>query len=152
MSSSDAITHGASVSIGRDIVLPLKPDMPERTQLWIMRVSVVLVGGVAYYLAIFGGEGLIQLLLGAYGYIVQFAPPVYGALYWRRATREGALAGLVAGVAVNCYYQLLADATPYDINAGMVALIANIAVFVGISLLVRQSDEIRSRSAAFVET
>ena len=90
--------------------------------------------------------------LGAYGYIVQFAPPVYGALYWRRATREGALAGLVGGVGVNCYYQLFADGTPLDINAGMVALIVNIVVFVGISLLVRQSDEIRARSAAFVET
>jgi SSS family solute:Na+ symporter len=152
MSSSDAITHGASVSVGRDIVRPLKPDMPERTQLLIMRVSVVLVGAVAYYLAIFGGEGLIQLLLGAYGYIVQFAPPVYGALYWRRATRQGALAGLVGGVAVNGYYQLIADGTPLDINAGMVALTVNIVLFVGVSLLVRQSDEIRARGAAFVET
>jgi SSS family solute:Na+ symporter len=152
MSSSDAITHGASVSVGRDIVRPLKPDMPERTQLLIMRASVVLVGAVAYYLAIFGGEGLIQLLLGAYGYIVQFAPPVYGALYWRRATRQGALAGLVGGVAVNGYYQLIADGTPLDINAGMVALTVNIVLFVGVSLLVRQSDEIRARGAAFVET
>ncbi len=152
MSSSDAITHGASVSVGRDIVLPLKPDLPESKQLWIMRASVVLVGAFAYYLAIFGGDGLIQLLLGAYGYIVQFAPPVYGALYWRRATREGALAGLIGGVGVNCYYQLFADATPLDMNAGMVALIVNIVLFVGISLLARQSDEIRARNAAFVET
>ncbi len=76
MSSSDAITHGASVSVGRDIALPLMPDLGEGTQLWIMRAAVVVVGAAAYYLAIFGAEGLIELLLGAYGAIVQFAPAV----------------------------------------------------------------------------
>ncbi|GIS66091.1 MAG: hypothetical protein CM1200mP4_4390 [Rhodospirillaceae bacterium] len=61
----------------------------------IMRVGVILVGTAAYYLAIFGNEGLIDLLLGAYGSIVQFAPVVYGALFWRRSNRWGAIAGLL---------------------------------------------------------
>ena len=43
---------------GRDVVVPLKPDLAARAQLLIMRVAVVLVGGAAYYLAIFGSQGL----------------------------------------------------------------------------------------------
>ena len=152
MSSSDAITHGASVSVGRDIAVPLWPDLSERTQLLIMRIAVVAVGGAAYYLAIFGAEGLIQLLLGAYGAIVQFAPSVYGALYWRRGTRQGAVAGLVAGVAVNFHFQLFADATLFDMHAGLLGLIINIVVFIGISLLARPTEEIRERVAQFVES
>ncbi len=151
MSSSDAITHGASVSVGRDIAVPLRPGLSERAQLLIMRIAVVAVGGAAYYLAIFGAEGLIQLLLGAYGAIVQFAPSVYGALYWRRGTRHGAIAGLVGGVAVNFYFQLFAETTVFDLHAGLLGLIVNIVIFVGISLLTRPSAETRERVAEFVD-
>ena len=37
MSSSDAITHGGSVSFGRDICRALVPDLSERSQIWILR-------------------------------------------------------------------------------------------------------------------
>ena len=152
MSSADAITHGASVSVGRDVVVPLKPNLAGRTQLLIMRVAVVLVGAAAYYLAIFGAQGLIQLLLGAYGSIVQFAPSVYGALFWRRGTRAGAIWGLLVGVGVNFYFQLIADGKPFDLHAGLLGLIANIVVFVVLSLLVRPSDEDAAHGARFVKS
>ena len=130
MSSADAITHGGSVSFGRDIIQPLKPDLPERTQIWIMRLSVIAIGTVAYYLSIFGAAGLVQLLVGAYGSIVQFAPAVYGALWWRRGTSAGVVAGLVSGIAVNYYFQLVQPATPLDINAGILGLMVNVVLFV----------------------
>jgi len=97
MSSADAITHGAAVELTRDVILPLAPALTEREQVWIMRAAVVVIGAAAYWLAIFGAAGLVQLLLGAYGSIVQFAPLIYGGLYWPRATRAGALSGLVRG-------------------------------------------------------
>ena len=149
MSSSDAITHGASVSVGRDILVPLNPAVAERTQLWVMRAAVVGVGAIAYYLAIFGAEGLIQLLLGAYGSIVQFAPAVYGALYWRRGTGAGALVGLAAGVAVNFTFQLGAPAPPFDIHPGLLGLAVNLAVFAAVSLLTRPAE--RSLVVRFVD-
>jgi SSS family solute:Na+ symporter len=135
MSSSDAITHGGSVSLGRDVIMPFKPDMSERTQVWIMRVGVVVIGAAAYYLSIFGAAGIIALLVGAYGSIAQFAPGVYGALMWRRGTRSGVIAGLVAGIGVNYYYQLVAESTPLDMNAGIVGLLCNIVIFVAVSLM-----------------
>ncbi|MFC3283727.1 sodium:solute symporter family protein [Litchfieldella rifensis] len=137
MSSSDAITHGGSVSLGRDVILPLKPDMSERTQIWIMRLGVLVIGAAAYWLSIFGAAGIIALLVGAYGSITQFVPAVYGALVWRRATRSGAIAGLVVGILVNYYYQIIADTTPLEMNAGFIGLLCNIVVFVAVSLLTR---------------
>lgn len=134
MSSSDAITHGGSVSFGRDVVLPLKPDLSERAQIWIMRISVVAIGAAAYWLSIFGASGIVALLVGAYGSIAQFAPCVYGALLWRRATRHGAIAGLVTGIAVNYYFQLAAESTPFDMDPGFIGLLANVAVYVAVSL------------------
>lgn len=141
MSSADAITHGGSVSFGRDIVQAVRPGLSERTQVWIMRLAVVGIGTVAYYLSIFGAAGLVQLLVGAYGSIVQFAPAVYGALWWRRGTRRGVIAGLVGGIAVNYYFQLVSPDTPLDINAGILGLIVNVVLFVGVSLTTRPADE-----------
>ncbi|WP_199430148.1 sodium:solute symporter family protein [Qaidamihabitans albus] len=136
MSSADAITHGASVTFTRDVVRPLRPAISERAQVWTMRGAVIGVGAVAYYLAIVGVESLVGLLAGAYGAIVQFAPAVYGALFWRRASAAGAIAGLAVGIAINFYYQLWAEANPLDIHEGILGLIANLVVFVVVSLLV----------------
>ena len=116
-----------------------------------MRIGVVIVGTAAYYLAIFGSKGLIDLLLGAYGSIVQFAPAVYGALFWRRGSRMGAIAGLVVGVAVNFYFQLVADSRPFDLHAGLLGLVANSVVFIVISLVTRVTPDHQAKADSFVE-
>lgn len=150
MSSSDAITHGASVSLGRDVIYSIRPTLDDRVQIQIMRLGVIAIGAVAYYLAIFGAQGLVQLLLGAYGSIVQFAPGVYGALWWRGGRKEGAIAGLVVGVLVNYWFQLVqGGATPLDIDPGMLGLIANIIVFWVGSRAVGREDE-AEHAEAFV--
>ena len=59
-----------------------------------MRIAVFIIGSIAYVLAIFGSEGLIQLLLGAYGPIAQLAPAVYSALFFRKANANSVILGL----------------------------------------------------------
>jgi solute:Na+ symporter, SSS family len=107
MSSADAITHSAALEFHDGVVKTAKPDMSERATLRTMRGLVVFIGALAYLVTIFGGQGLIALLLGAYGSIVQFALGVYAALYWRRATPVAILAGLVVGVGTNHFFQFL---------------------------------------------
>ena len=65
------------------------------------------VGAIAYCIAIYGSDGLIALLLGAYGAIVQLVPAVYSGLFWRKASTLGVILGLVFGVAVTIYFQYL---------------------------------------------
>ncbi|WP_035779717.1 sodium:solute symporter family protein [Arthrobacter sp. H14] len=132
MSSADAITHSASMEFTNGVVHQIKPNMPEQRTLVTMRTAVVVIGGAAYLITVFGGQGLIALLLGAYGSIVQFAPAVYSALYWRRATAPGVIAGLLIGAFVNYYYQFVAEPL-LEINPGILGLIANVIVMVGIS-------------------
>lgn len=135
MSSADAITHSAALEFTDGLVHKVKEDISEQTTLLIMRCAVVVIGGGAYLVTIWGGQGLIELLLGAYGSIVQFAPGVYSALYWRRATASGVIAGLVVGAALNYFYQFGPETTPFDIHPGIIGLIANIVVMVGVSYL-----------------
>ena len=97
MSSADAITHSAALEFHDGVVKNVRPGATEVTTVRTMRLLVVLIGAMAYLVTIFGGQGLVALLLGAYGSIVQFAPGVYGALYSRRVTPPAILAGLVVG-------------------------------------------------------
>ncbi|UPK76262.1 sodium:solute symporter family protein [Nocardioidaceae bacterium SCSIO 66511] len=133
MSSADAITHSAALEVTDGLIRKVKEDISERTTLLIMRSAVVIIGAAAYLIAIYGGQGLIDLLLGAYGSIVQFAPGVYCALYWRRATAAGVTAGLLVGAALNYFFQYGPDTTPYDIHPGIIGLIANVVVMVAVS-------------------
>ncbi|MGE5578556.1 MAG: sodium:solute symporter family protein [Bacillota bacterium] len=141
MSSADAITHGAAVEFVQGIYKLFRPNAKEREIVTAMRWSVVGIGAIALYIALFGAAGLIQLLLGAYGSIVQFAPLIYGALYWKRSSKAGAIAGLIAGVGVNTYYQVIVGSSPLDINPGIWGLVVNLVIFVAVSLLTKPSDQ-----------
>ncbi len=139
MSSSDAITHGASVSFGRDICKAIFPKINENLELWIMRIAVFLIGFTAYFIAIFGSDGLIQLLLGAYGPIAQLAPGVYSALFYKKANAKSIILGLIGGVSVTLYYQYFSNSSIYDIHPGLIGIVVNIAlVFLG-SMFLSQS-------------
>lgn len=141
MSSADAMTHSAALEFTDGIVHKVKTDMPEQQTLRFIRVAVVLIGAGAYAITIFGGQGLIALLLGAYGSIVQFAPGVYSALYWRRVTAPAVIAGLVGGSLVNYYFQFAAETTPLGIHAGVMGLMVNIVLLVVVTYLTPQKRE-----------
>src|SRR5699024_10584030 len=143
MSSSDVITHSAALEFTDGVVRHIKKDLTDKAALLIMRGAVVMVGALAYFVAVLGGQGLIALLAGAYGSIVQFAPGIYSALYWKRATAPGVIAGLLAGFIVNIYYQMIYTNTPFDIHAGILGLMVNIVVFAAVSYATKpQAEEI----------
>ncbi|MEJ2679811.1 MAG: hypothetical protein P8174_12185 [Gemmatimonadota bacterium] len=139
MSTGDALLHGAASITVEDGLRPFF-NIPERVQTILMRVLVLAVGAVAYYFAIIQQRSLVWLLLTAYGIIDQIAPPVYAALYWRRATTPGVLAGLLAGMATTVFFFLRPELRPYEIHEGILGLIVNIAVLVSVSLATRPQD------------
>ena len=59
-------------------------------------VGVLLLGYLYFHLA---GEAyaLVSIGLISFAAVAQFAPALLGGMYWKGGTREGALAGLVAG-------------------------------------------------------
>ncbi len=105
-----------------------------------MRVIVLLTGAVAYYFALDPDSSLVQLLASAYGIISQFAPPVVAALYWRRATTQGVMAGLVAGAATAFFFWQNPELKPFDMHEGVIGLLVHVPVLVGISLMTPAQD------------
>ena len=105
-----------------------------------MRVLVLAMGGVAYYYALDEGQSLVVLLLTSYGIIVQFAPSIVAALYWRRATTPGIVAGLVAGAATTLFFFRFGHLRPLDMHEGIVGLLVHLPVLLIVSWLTAPQD------------
>jgi SSS family solute:Na+ symporter len=146
MSTQDTITHAAGSIFAQDLVEPLKkkPHDEKEATLWI-RVSVVGFGAASYLVAIFGGQTLVSLLLGAYGSIVQLLPLAAATFFWPRATKAGAICGILAGVCYNYLIVLKVIPKFWDIHAGIQGLVLNIIVLVVVSLLTEAMDHAHVR-------
>src|SRR6056297_3237152 len=78
------------------------------------RLSIigVLFLGYVYFRISGGGTALAAMGLIAFVGVAQFLPALMGGLFWRGATRTGALAGLCAGAAVWLYCLFLPSFGP----------------------------------------
>jgi len=142
MSTQDTITHAAGAIFAQDLVEPLKKKKhtDKEATMWI-RVSVVGFGAVSYLVAIFGGQTLVSLLLGAYGSIVQLLPLAAATFFWPRATKTGAICGLLSGVLYNYLIALKIIPGLRDIHAGIQGLVLNILILVVVSMLTKPMEK-----------
>ncbi len=72
-----------------------------------LAIGLMILLGYLYYHYIGESYTLVNIGLISFAAVAQFAPAFFGGLYWRRATRQGALAGLSAGFLVWAYTLLL---------------------------------------------
>jgi Na+/proline symporter/nitrogen-specific signal transduction histidine kinase len=111
-------TIALSTMVSNDLVLPAllrrwrrRPPAADlgRLLLTIRRgaIVVILLLGFLYYWLAGEAYALVSIGLISFVAVAQFAPAVIGGLYWRGGTREGALAGLLAGFLVWIYTLLL---------------------------------------------
>lgn len=90
---------------------------------------------LAFILAAVAPALIVVVLLVAYDFISQLFPAVViGGLFWRRATKQGATAGIVVGWLVSAILLLTKHDPFFGINAGLIALGANLLVFWVVSL------------------
>ncbi|GMV04217.1 MAG: pantothenate permease [Gemmatimonadota bacterium] len=140
MSTGDALLHASASVVVEDGVAPFV-HLDDRVQRILMQVLVLVTGAVAYWMALNPGASLVQLLATAYGIVSQLAPPVVAALYWRRATTPGVVAGLVAGWGVAGFYFLNPAAKPFGMHEGILGLLVHVPVLVAVSLVTRRQAE-----------
>ncbi|MCH8487856.1 MAG: sensor histidine kinase [Candidatus Cyclonatronum sp.] len=101
-----------STMVSNDLVIPAlvrsgRIDFASRADatgslLLIRRVSIILILLLAYSFVRFLDQGysLVSIGLISFVAVAQFAPAILGGLFWKGASRNGALAGLLAGFAV----------------------------------------------------
>jgi SSS family solute:Na+ symporter len=117
------------------------PAAGEEKILRLSRFMVLVIMAAALLFALRFPGALVNLLLIGYNGVTQFFPGVVLGLFWRRASREGVLAGLVTGIAI-VVILVFGKHDPFlGMNAGFVALLANALVTVLISLAGRKRAE-----------
>jgi SSS family solute:Na+ symporter len=139
MSTGDALLH-ASASVFVEDGVAKYTVLNDHQQRLLMRAVVLVTGAVAYFFALDPDSSLVLLLASAYGIISQFAPPVVAALYWRRATTSGVVAGLVAGTATAFFFWRFAALKPLDMHEGVIGLLVHVPVLVAVSLMTPKQD------------
>ncbi|MGB6055107.1 MAG: sodium:solute symporter family protein [Burkholderiaceae bacterium] len=99
-STSSATLLAPSTSFVENILKNLRPEMSDKEQLFAMRCSIVVFAALvlAYAIAM-KGTSIYELVSSAYQVTLvgAFVPLVMG-LYWRRATTQGAIASVAAGI------------------------------------------------------
>jgi SSS family transporter len=99
-STSSATLLAPSTSFVENILKHLRPGMTDREQLFAMRVTIVVFAALVLSYAIaMKGTSIYELVSSAYQVTLvgAFVPLVMG-LYWERATTQGAIASLAAGI------------------------------------------------------
>ncbi|MEX0367655.1 MAG: sodium:solute symporter, partial [Ruegeria sp.] len=78
------------------------------------RASILMIIGFGYlyYRMSGGGAALAAIGLISFAGVAQFLPAMLGGIFWRGATRWGALAGLVVGFSVWGFFSLLPSFGP----------------------------------------
>ena len=119
-----------------DAVSPMQALTHELTQGPLLAVVAALVGAGIAIAAFFiasspkcaGLMGLVSCAWGAFG--AAFGPVILLALFWKRMTYWGALAGIVVGFAVDAvWYAFMGWTMVYEIIPGFIAgLIAALVV------------------------
>jgi len=101
-STSSATLLAPSTSFVENILKNMRPGMKDRQQLLAMRLTIIVFAALvlAYAIAM-KGTSIYELVSAAYQVTLvgAFVPLVCG-LYWKRATTQGAIFSLVAGVGV----------------------------------------------------
>jgi Na+/proline symporter/signal transduction histidine kinase len=70
-------------------------------------IAAILMLGYAYFRIAGEAYALVAIGLISFAAVAQFAPAILGGIYWKEATRHGAIAGLAAGFVVWAYTLLL---------------------------------------------
>lgn len=136
-------------------------------------VIAILLCAYAYHRMTSSSFSLSSIGLISFAAVAQFAPAIIAGLYWRKANRYGAVAGMAAGALIWAHAMLL----PSLINSGWLAWLAdfmppplpllwpgldnltnyvtwslfiNVALLVGVSLLVPGNERDRLQADTFV--
>ncbi len=139
MSSQLLVSASALIE---DFYRLFKKDPGERQQLWLGRISVVVIAIIAILIAQDPESTVLDLVGFAWaGFGAAFGPMILMALYWKRITNMGALAGMVAGAVVSYVWgsvpAIKEAINLYEIIPGV---IAHFVVAIVVSLLTKKPD------------
>ncbi len=102
MSTADSQLLAAASSVSQDIAQrTFKLKLSTKSSMILARVSVILISIIAVFLALNPDSSVFRIVSFAWaGFGATFGPIMLCALFWKRANKWGALAGMISGGAM----------------------------------------------------
>ena len=145
MSTADSQLLAASSSVSKDLMRGLFGiQMTEKQAMVVARASLIAIAVVAVFLARDPNSSVFKIVSFAWaGFGAAFGPVVLFALFWRRANKWGALAGMISGGAMVFIWKFLVRPLggAFDIYELLPAFLLNCAVLVIVSLLTAKPEQ-----------
>ncbi|TGC07242.1 sodium:solute symporter family protein [Methanolobus halotolerans] len=157
MSSADTFATSGGSCLSRDIYQRfIKPDATMKEMMVVNRISVLIIILVATVLS-FYIQGIIEAIhIATFIASASYFFPLMGGLYWKRATKQGALAGLIVGAIAQISFTVidysstpllaigsLSAISPLLANHGVIiGMVLSGTAFFGVSLLTQTSDTV----------
>ncbi len=149
MSTADSQLLAASSAVSQDIFKGLiKKDAEEKDVLIVSRFTVFLIALIALLLSLNPSSSIFNLVSFAWsGFGGTFGPLVLLALYWKRTTAPGAIAGLVCGGVVDVVWHYIpASVNPiFGLYEIVPAFLICLIVTVVVSLCTKQNEEVAAK-------
>lgn len=144
MSTMDAQLLSTTTILTRDFLsrTPLA-RVREATLVAISKLFVVLLTALAVALALMNPVGIIRIVEFAFGGFACLMPATVGALYWKRCTREAAIAGVIVPqvLLLGLTFGWLDRSLALGFLPGLPALVAGTVTLVVVTYVTRPSPE-----------
>ncbi len=135
MSTGDSQLHATSTMVATDIFRKyIDPKADDRKLYGVAKIGVLVIGLASVIFALTRPTALADLLVLSNGGVAVLVPPVIGGLYWKRATREGALASIVTGEIAMIAMTFVFRVSPLGISGALWSMVLSLVVFAGVSL------------------
>jgi solute:Na+ symporter, SSS family len=142
------ILMAAATLLAKNVYQVLNPKVTDQQVSKTARYLVPVVALIAVFFTFKGGNTLVTLLLMGYSLVTQLFPALAFSLMKNNfVTKQGAFAGIAAGVATVAYVTITGSTVgsllPFlpqaiqDFNVGIIAMIINMIVLVAVSLVTK---------------
>lgn len=137
MSTVDSLLILASASVVRDVVQRVfRPNLTDKQLSRYGKATTVVIGVLGLALALGEARAVFWFVLFAWsGLACAFTPVVLCALFWKRTTRAGAIAGMVAGFLTAAVWVLALKDMTYGLYEMIPGFAVGFAVTIGVSML-----------------
>ena len=149
MSTADGLLLAIANALSHDLYYKIiDPKADTKTRLLVARALHLIVGAAGAYVAAQGLTGILGAVAWAFCFANSglFFPLVLG-VWWKRANRSGAVAGMIGGFAAGAWYLYMVQfggMTPWlgldGLRFGMIGMPVSLILMVVVSLATEEPD------------
>lgn len=141
LAASIGHTDGSIQATGAQIANDLVGNyatLSQRQLVTVSKIGMVVLTALAAWVACLKLPALFTLAVLAYQGVIQLAVPQFLGIFWKRGTKEGAIAGMVVGfvlvIVLESFFARQLEAA-WGLTSGVIALAVNLAIYAGFAWL-----------------